>query len=48
MDNFSEQLIQKTLFNMHEKKLMPGELLHSPQSYDENNLYILTKGEIEI
>ena len=46
--NFSETTLRQILSEMHELNLTPGDLIYSENDVDDNNLYLIKDGEINI
>lgn len=46
--NFSEATLRQILSEMHELNLTPGDLIYSENDVDDNNLYLIKDGEIDL
>ena len=46
--NFSETTLRQILSEMHELNLTPGDLIYSENDVDDNNLYLIKDGEIDL
>lgn len=46
--NFSQDTLRKLVYEMKELSFTPGDIIYAPQEVDDNSLFIVRKGEVEL